>query len=137
MKLTEIKPKDSLKQLLSNAGVSIPIYANNDMPTDASLLPDEFISISQNGLLNSYTRELSFITSTLALSLSEALLSNGATNVKKEKLLLDIFEESINGKSLGDNYFEYDLSNLMTDSRNITAGYSTKIINVKVKTYKK
>ena len=137
MKLTEIKPKDSLKQLLSNAGVTIPIYANNAMPTDASLLPDEFISISQNGLLNSYTRELSFITSTLALSLSVKLLSNGATNVKKEKLLLDIFEESINGKSLGDNYFEYDLSNLMTDSRNITSGYSTKIINVKVKTYKK
>ena len=137
MKLTEIKPKDSLKQLLSNAGVTIPIYANNDMPTDASLLPDEFISISQNGLLNSYTRELSFITSTLALSLSVKLLSNGATNVVKEKILLDIFEESINGKSLGDNYFEYDLSNLMTDSRNITAGYSTKIINVKVKTYKK
>ena len=135
MKLTEIKPKDSLKQLLSNAGVSIPIYANNDMPTSG--LASEFISISQNGLLNSYTRELSFITSTLALSLSEALLSNGATNVKKEKLLLDIFEESINGKSLGDNYFEYDLSNLMTDSRNITSGYSTKIINVKVKTYKK
>ena len=137
MKLTEIKPKDSLKQLLSNAGVTIPIYANNDMPTDASLLPAEFISISQNGLLNSYTRELSFITSTLALSLSVKLLSNGATNVVKEKILLDIFEESINGKSLGYNYFEYDLSNLMTDSRNITAGYSTKIINVKVKTYKK
>ena len=137
MKLTEIKPKDSLKQLLSNAGVTIPIYANNDMPTDASLLPAEFISISQNGLLNSYTRELSFITSTLALSLSVKLLSNGATNVVKEKILLDIFEESINGKSLGYNYFEYDLSNLMTDSRNITSGYSTKIINVKVKTYKK
>ena len=135
MKLTEIKPKDSLKQLLSNAGVSIPIYANNDMPTSG--LANEFISISQNGLLNSYTRELSFITSTLALSLSVKLLSNGATNIIKEKLLLDIFEESINGKSLGDNYFEYDLSNLMTDSRNITAGYSTKIINVKVKTYKK
>ena len=135
MKLTEIKPKDSLKQLLSNAGVSIPIYANNDMPTSG--LANEFISISQNGLLNSYTRELSFITSTLALSLSVKLLSNGATNVVKEKILLDIFEESINGKSLGENYFEYDLSNLMTDSRNITAGYSTKIINVKVKTYKK
>ncbi len=135
MKLTEIKPKDSLKQLLSNAGVSIPIYANNDMPTSG--LASEFISISQNGLLNSYTRELSFITSTLALSLSVKLLSNGATNVVKEKILLDIFEESINGKSLGDNYFEYDLSNLMTDSRNITSGYSTKIINVKVKTYKK
>lgn len=135
MKLTEIKPKDSLKQLLSNAGVSIPIYANNDMPTSG--LANEFISISQNGLLNSYTRELSFITSTLALSLSVKLLSNGATNIVKEKLLLDIFEESINGKSLGDNYFEYDLSNLMTNSRNITSGYSTKIINVKVKTYKK
>ena len=135
MKLTEIKPKDSLKQLLSNAGVVIPIYANNDMPTSG--LASEFISISQNGLLNSYTRELSFITSTLALSLSVKLLSNGATNVVKEKILLDIFEESINGKSLGENYFEYDLSNLMTDSRNITAGYSTKIINVKVKTYKK
>ena len=135
MKLTEIKPKDSLKQLLSNAGVTIPIYANNDIPTSG--LASEFISISQNGLLNSYTRELSFITSTLALSLSVKLLSNGATNVVKEKILLDIFEESINGKSLGDNYFEFDLSNLMTDSRNITAGYSTKIINVKVKTYKK
>ena len=135
MKLTEIKPKDSLKQLLSNAGVTIPIYANNDMPTSG--LVSEFISISQNGLLNSYTRELSFITSTLALSLSVKLLSNGATNVVKEKILLDIFEESINGKSLGDNYFEFDLSNLMTDSRNITAGYSTKIINIKVKTYKK
>lgn len=135
MKLTEIKPKDSLKQLLLNAGVTIPIYANNDMPTSG--LASEFISISQNGLLNSYTRELSFITSTLALSLSVKLLSNGATNVVKEKILLDIFEESINGKSLGDNYFEFDLSNLMTDSRNITAGYSTKIINVKVKTYKK
>ncbi len=135
MKLTEIKPKDSLKQLLSNAGVTIPIYANNDMPTSG--LASEFISISQNGLLNSYTRELSFITSTLALSLSVKLLSNGATNVVKEKILLDIFEESINGKSLGDNYFEFDLSNLMTDSRNITSGYSTKIINVKVKTYKK
>lgn len=135
MKLTEIKPKDSLKQLLLNAGVTIPIYANNDMPTSG--LASEFISISQNGLLNSYTRELSFITSTLALSLSVKLLSNGATNVVKEKILLDIFEESINGKSLGNNYFEFDLSNLMTDSRNITAGYSTKIINVKVKTYKK
>ena len=135
MKLTEIKPKDSLKQLLINAGVTVPIYANNDIPTSG--LANEFISISQNGLLNSYTRELSFITSTLALSLSVKLLSNGATNITKEKLLLDIFEESINGKSLGDNYFEYDLSNLMTDSRNITAGYSTKIINVKVKTYKK
>jgi len=135
MKLTEIKPKDSLKQLLINAGVTVPIYANNDMPTSG--LANEFISISQNGLLNSYTRELSFMTSTLALSLSVKLLSNGATNITKEKLLLDIFEESINGKSLGDNYFEYDLSNLMTDSRNITAGYSTKIINVKVKTYKK
>lgn len=135
MKLTEIKPKDSLKQLLLNAGVTIPIYANNDMPTSG--LASEFISISQNGLLNSYTRELSFITSTLALSLSVKLLSNGATNVVKEKILLDIFEESINGKSLGDNYFEFDLSNLMTDSRNITSGYSTKIINVKVKTYKK
>ena len=135
MKLTEIKPKDSLKQLLSNAGVTIPIYANNDMPTSG--LANEFISISQNGLLNSYTRELSFITSTLALSLSVKLLSNGATNVVKEKILLDIFEESINGKSLGENYFEFDLSNLMTDSRNITSGYSTKIINVKVKTYKK
>lgn len=135
MKLTEIKPKDSLKQLLSNAGVTIPIYANNDMPTSG--LASEFISISQNGLLNSYTRELSFITSTLALSLSVKLLSNGATNVVKEKILLDIFEESINRKSLGDNYFEFDLSNLMTDSRNIIAGYSTKIINVKVKTYKK
>ena len=135
MKLTEIKPKDSLKQLLSNAGVTIPIYANNDMPTSG--LANEFISISQNGLLNSYTRELSFITSTLALSLSVKLLSNGATNVVKEKILLDIFEESINGKYLGENYFEFDLSNLMTDSRNITSGYSTKIINVKVKTYKK
>ena len=135
MKLTEIKPKDSLKQLLSNAGVTIPIYANNDMPTSG--LASEFISISQNGLLNSYTRELSFITSTLALSLSVKLLSNGATNVVKEKILLDIFEESINGKYLGENYFEFDLSNLMTDSRNITSGYSTKIINVKVKTYKK
>ena len=135
MKLTEIKPKDSLKQLLSNAGVTIPIYANNDIPTSG--LASEFISISQNGLLNSYTRELSFITSTLALSLSVKLLSNGATNVVKEKILLDIFEESINGKSLGVNYFEFDLSNLMTDSRNITSGYSTKIINVKVKTYKK
>lgn len=135
MKLTEIKPKDSLKQLLSNAGVTIPIYANNDIPTSG--LASEFISISQNGLLNSYTRELSFTTSTLALSLSVKLLSNGATNVVKEKILLDIFEESINGKSLGDNYFEFDLSNLMTDSRNITSGYSTKIINVKVKTYKK
>lgn len=135
MKLTEIKPKDSLKQLLLNAGVTIPIYANNDMPTSG--LASEFISISQNGLLNSYTRELSFITSTLALSLSVKLLSNGATNVVKEKILLDIFEESINGKSLGNNYFEFDLSNLMTDSRNITSGYSTKIINVKVKTYKK
>ena len=135
MKLTEIKPKDSLKQLLLNAGVVIPIYANNDIPTSG--LASEFISISQNGLLNSYTRELSFITSTLALSLSVKLLSNGATNVVKEKILLDIFQESINGKSLGVNYFEFDLSNLMTDSRNITSGYSTKIINVKVKTYKK
>ena len=135
MKLTEIKPKDSLKQILLNAGVTIPIYANNDMPTSG--LAPEFISISQNGLLNSYTRELSFITSTLALGLSIKLLSNGATNVVKEKILLDIFEESINGKSLGVNYFEFDLNNLMTDSRNITSGYSTKIINVKVKTYKK
>ena len=54
------------------------------MPS-ASLLPVIYISISQNGLLNSYTRELSFITS-LALSLS--LLSNGATNVKKKKITL-------------------------------------------------
>ena len=126
--------KEGLKQLI-NAGVTTTIYANNDMPTTG--LPNEFIYIVQNGLITSYTKELSYSLSTLSVSLSVKLLSTGATNIVKEKILLGKIESSIHRKSLDDNYFEFDLTNLMSDSRNIVAGYSTKIINIQVKTYKK
>ncbi len=135
MKLSDITPKEGLKQLLINAGVTTTIYANNDMPTTG--LPNEFIYIVQNGLITSYTKELSYSLSTLSVSLSVKLLSTGATNIVKEKILLGKIESSIHRKSLDDNYFEFDLTNLMSDSRNIVAGYSTKIINIQVKTYKK
>ena len=104
------------------------------MPTTG--LPNEFIYIVQNGLITSYTKELSYSLSTLSVSLSVKLLSTGATNIVKEKILLGKIESSIHRKSLDDNYFEFDLTNLMSDSRNIVAGYSTKIINIQVKTYK-
>lgn len=135
MKISDITPKEGLKQLLINAGVTTTIYANNDMPTTG--LPNEFIYIVQNGLITSYTKELSYSLSTLSVSLSVKLLSTGATNIVKEKILLGKIESSIHRKSLEDNYFEFDLTNLMSDSRNIVAGYSTKIINIQVKTYKK
>lgn len=135
MKLSDITPREGLKQLLINAGVTTTIYANNDMPTTG--LPNEFIYIVQNGLITSYTKELSYSLSTLSVSLSVKLLSTGATNIVKEKILLGKIESSIHRKSLDDNYFEFDLTNLMSDSRNIVAGYSTKIINIQVKTYKK
>jgi hypothetical protein len=135
MKISDITPKEGLKQLLINAGVTTTIYANNDMPTTG--LPNEFIYIVQNGLITSYTKELSYSLSTLSVSLSVKLLSTGATNIVKEKILLGNIESSIHRKSLDDNYFEFDLTNLMSDSRNIVAGYSTKIINIQVKTYKK
>lgn len=133
MKLSEITPKEGLKQLLVNAGVTTTIYANNDMPTTG--LPSEFISITQNGLMSSVTKELSYSLSTLALSLSVRLLSTGATNLVREKILLAQLQDSIHQKYLEDNHFEFDLTNLMSDSRNIVAGYSTKIINIRVKTY--
>lgn len=135
MKISDITPKEGLKQLLINAGVTTTIYANNDMPTTG--LPNEFIYIVQNGLITSYTKELSYSLSTFSVSLSVKLLSTGATNIVKEKILLGKIESSIHRKSLDDNYFEFDLTNLMSDSRNIVAGYSTKIINIQVKTYKK
>lgn len=135
MKISDITPKEGLKQLLINAGVTTTIYANNDMPTTG--LPNEFIYIVHNGLITSYTKELSYSLSTLSVSLSVKLLSTGATNIVKEKILLGKIESSIHRKSLDDNYFEFDLTNLMSDSRNIVAGYSTKIINIQVKTYKK
>lgn len=135
MKLSDITPKEGLKQMLINAGVTTTIYANNDMPTTG--LPNEFIYIVQNGLITSYTKELSYSLSTLSVSLSVKLLSTGATNIVKEKILLGKIESSIHRKYLDDNYFELDLTNLMSDSRNIVAGYSTKIINIQVKTYKK
>lgn len=135
MKISDITPKEGLKQLLINAGVTTTIYANNDMPTTG--LPNEFIYVVQNGLITSYTKELSYSLSTLSVSLSVKLLSTGATNIVKEKILLGKIESSIHRKSLEDNYFEFDLTNLMSDSRNIVAGYSTKIINIQVKTYKK
>ena len=135
MKLTNIEPRESLKRLLIESGVTIPIYANNDIPT--SELSKEFITIHQNGVLNSLTKDLSFTTSTLALGLSVKLLSNGATNVVKQKIILSSFEEFIDNKGYDNNYFEFDLRNLMSDTRSIISGYSTKIINIKVKTYKK
>lgn len=134
MKLTNIEPRESLKRLLIESGVTIPIYANNDVPT--SELPKEFITIHQNGVLNSLTKDLSFTTSTLALGLSVKLLSNGATNVVKQKIILSSFEEFIDNKGYDNNYFEFDLRNLMSDTRSIISGYSTKIINIKVKTFK-
>lgn len=39
MKISDITPKEGLKQLLINAGVTTTIYANNDMPTTG--LPNE------------------------------------------------------------------------------------------------
>jgi hypothetical protein len=135
MKLSEIKPIPALSELLVLAGVTETIYSGSKPTTG---LPDVFVEILQNGSYKSNASRISVVEGVLLVSINVKLLSSGVINTVMEDLVLNKFEDmfSENKQAVnGDYRFNLDLTNMVYSGRGISEGYSTKVINLKVKIF--
>lgn len=135
MKVSDFKPIPELSTVLKSAGILETIYENGVPTTE---LPNEFISLMQNGSLKPKTIKMSYAEGFLMLIISVKLLSTGVVNVVKEDLIFDkigtIFTDNKPVKS-GNYEFSLDTNNLGSGGRGISSGYSTKVINLQVKIF--
>jgi len=135
MNLSELSPLPALKTILVAAGVSSPIYEGSK-PTSG--LPDSFIELYENGSLKSDTENMGILNGAVLLSINVKLLSTGEINKKKEALILSSLNTLFfNGKTVvsGKYRFAIDMKNIVYGGRGLSEGYSTKVLNLLVKTF--
>ncbi len=136
MKLSDISPISALKVVLEAAGVTGTIYEGS-MPT--AELPDSYIVIMQNGGTKIIGSKMGLIDGALAISIYVKLLSTGAINIKKSNIILKQFDSLFeNNKTVTSNSYHFSLDTenpIIYEGRNLSEGYSTKIINILLTKY--
>lgn len=135
MNLSDINPISALKAVLEAAGVTGTIYEGSKPTSD---LPDSYIEIMENGNTDSKTEKGEIIGGSLVVSINVKLLSNGTTNIKKQTLVLKKFDtlfKDLRTVTSGNYHFTPDKKNLIYEGRGLNSGYSTKVLNLLVKTY--
>lgn len=113
------------------------LYVNESMPS--SELPESFLEITGNGPLSSRASQLGICEYNLLVVVQVKLRSDGTVNTVREDYLLGLLSGAIPNppKSLILDKFHYsmDKQNLVYSGRDLTSGYSSKIININVKIY--
>lgn len=135
MNLSELSPISALKATLVAAGIDGIIYEGSK-PTSG--LPDSFIELHVNGSMNSDTEKMSIVNGAVLISINVKLLSTGAINTKKESIIMDKFNALFfNGKTVlsGNFRFQIDMNNIVYGGRGLAELYSTKVLNLTVKTF--
>ena len=135
MNLSELSPISALKTALVAAGIDGIIYEGSK-PTSG--LPDSFIELYVNGSMSSDTENMSIVNGAVLLSINVKLLSTGEVNSKKEALIMSTLNTLFfNGKTIvsGKYRFTIDMKNIVYGGRGLSEGYSTKVLNLLVKTF--
>jgi len=135
MNLSELSPISALKTALVAAGIDGIIYEGSK-PTSG--LPDSFIELYVNGSMSSDTENMSIVNGAVLLSINVKLLSTGEVNSKKETLIMSTLNTLFfNGKTVvsGKYRFTIDMKNIVYGGRGLSEGYSTKVLNLLVKTF--
>lgn len=135
MNLSELSPLPALKNILMVAGVNSQIYEGSK-PTSG--LPDSFIELYENGSLKSDTENMGILNGAAIISINVKLLSTGEINKNKEALILSSLNTLFfNGKTVvsGKYRFTIDMKNIVYTGRGLSEGYSTKVLNLIVKTF--
>jgi hypothetical protein len=135
MNLSELSPISALKTALVAAGIDGIIYEGSK-PTSG--LPDSFIELYVNGSMSSDTENMSIVNGAVLLSINVKLLSTGEVNSKKEALIMSTLNTLFfNGKTVvsGKYRFTIDMKNIVYGGRGLSEGYSTKVLNLLVKTF--
>ncbi|MEG0560165.1 MAG: hypothetical protein RR513_06580 [Muribaculaceae bacterium] len=130
MNLSDINPSKKLKEAIDMLGLKIQVYANGEMPSSAK--SDVFIQISNNGSLRTNSSQFGFLEQTLLLCIYVKLSSTDIKNTAKETMYLSKIETLIGSVLVLDSYtFQFDKLNIFGDAKNISSGYSTKLVNIK------
>lgn len=130
MKLSTINPLESLKDALTNYGVTQTIYTGNK---PSSGLPNEYIELRQNGGARTDFSKMGLVQGYVLLSINVKLLTTGGRNTVREKIILATFDGLFeNGAVIHkDGYtFSLDPNNVVYNGGGIYEGYSSKLINI-------
>lgn len=130
MRLSEINPLSTLKELLEDSGVTETIYVGNK-PT--ANVPNAYIELRQNGGLKTNLTKMGLTQGYVLISINVSLLLNGGRNTVKENLILASFDGLFKNGAVAnrDGYtFALDPNNLVYSGGGIYEGYSSRLINV-------
>lgn len=129
MKFSEINPSSALKTLLVAAGVTETVYADGERPT--SKLPAKFVEISNNGYTSTPCSQFGYYEQTLLVSVSVKLTPMGTKDSVSEAALMAKFDDIFKGTPINGKYsFSVSKASLFGGSKNLIAGYSTKLMNI-------
>lgn len=139
MKLSEITPDITIAKML-NGNVKVQIsakssrkvkaYAQAEQPQDVT--DEEFITIMNNGVVESKTQKLGFLKGNLALTIYCKTNPNSTAKRNRINSMIEQCVNLINCQSNGGFYFELDATNVITPTTvNLTNGYATTVLNVK------
>lgn len=108
---------------------TIKAFAANEQPNNK--LPDEYISVYQNGVTQSVTKPIGLYKGNLALAIFVKTHSNGTIMHNRIQQIMEQCEAMVNEHSYNGFYYELDPMNVITPTTtNVSTGYSTTILNV-------
>lgn len=108
---------------------TVRAYSANMQPNKD--LPHEYISVYQNGIIQSKTKPIGLYYGNLALAIFVETQSNNTTKTNRTRQIIEQCEAMVNCKSYNGFYFELDPANIITPTTtNISTGYATTILNV-------
>ena len=94
-------------------------------------LPKEYLSVYQNGIIQSKTKPIGLYYGNLALAIFVEMQSDGTAKTQRIQQIMEQCEAMVNSRSYGGFHYELDTENLITPTTpNISTGYSTTILNV-------
>lgn len=138
MNIKDITPDEVLAELLNDNVIvsdsntkshTIRAFASNMQPNNN--LPSEYLSIYQNGIIQSKTKPIGLYYGDLAVAIFVETQKNGTVKPHVIRQIMEQCEAMVNERAYNGFYFELDPMNVITPTTtNISTGYSTTILNV-------
>lgn len=138
MSIATITPDVILAEVLSDNVIvntsakkkhTIKAFPANKQPNKD--LPKEYLSVYQNGIVQSKTKPIGLYYGNLALAIFVETQSDGTAKTQRIRQIIEQCEAMVNEQSYGGIYYELDPMNVITPTTtNISTGYSTTILNI-------
>lgn len=94
-------------------------------------LADEFLTVQNNGVIQSWTKPLGLYSGNLALTIYCKSNADGTAKTNRLRQMVAQCQMIVNCKSSDGFFFELDATNVITPPTvNLTTGYATTVLNV-------